>query len=456
MNKFDYKKIGISKLLVDVNNPRFEAVEKERDALEKMVSDQPDKLIALSKDILDSGLNPADPIQVTPSLTEKGKFVVLEGNRRVTALKLLRKPRIISSSYKAFFKRLAPLVEQFRLNPINSVQCVVYYEPSDSDRWIELKHTGENRGKGTVSWDSKQQARFHNRKGGNNPIALQAIEFLQNSSYTNKKLKKDLSGLPYTNLERLLTDPDIRDALGVTYKNKTLETVHGEAEVIKGFTKIAEDFLYKDYTVNNVRTKKDRAMYIEEFGPEDLPSLHAKRVAPWKLFSGSENNPEKRIEGELKPQGEKRKKDLPARKTLIPKGLVLQINDPRPKKIYFELKNIKVGDFENAVAVTFRVFIELSIDAFIESKNGKIKGVKKMTPLKEKIEKTINYFEAAKILNDHQLKGIRMMINENHGLLSVDTFNAYVHNRVYSPKEKDLITAWDNIQVFILKLWENV
>ncbi len=117
---------------------------------------------------------------------------------------------------------------------------------------------------------------------------------------------------------------------------------------------------------------------------------------------------------------------------------------------------MRVEDFENSVAVTFRVFVELSIDAFIESKNGKIKGVKKMTPFKDKVKKTIEYFEDSKKLNDHQLKGISVLVDEPNGILSIDTFNAYVHNRTYSPKESHLINSWNDIQLFIQKIWEDI
>ncbi|GAI24887.1 unnamed protein product, partial [marine sediment metagenome] len=56
------------------------------------------------------------------------------------------------------------------------------------------------------------------------------------------------------------------------------------------------------------------------------------------------------------------------RKRLIPKSCVLKINNPKVDSIYRELQRIDVK-FKNAVAVTFRVFIELSLDCYIEA-NG--------------------------------------------------------------------------------------
>lgn len=453
MGNIETKKISLSRLAINLSNPRFESVNNEKEAINLMIETQSNKLINLAKDILAENLNPSDLIQVSADV-QLNKYIVLEGNRRITALKLLNKPSLIDRKFINFYKKLKPLADQYKQKPIKNILCVVYEDRDDADKWIELKHTGENDGVGTVSWDSTQQARFNKKQKGQNPIALQAIEFLSRSEFTDPDLKKDLGKLPYTNIERLLTDPDIRNVIGISYKNKNLESLYDEKEVVKGLSKISRDFLYKNYTVNNVRNKKDRIKYIEEFEPEDLPIKPSGTRSPWILISAT--NPVNNQQ-EAKPENEERIEEIPStRKTLIPKDFILKIHDNRPNKIYHELKTLKVEDFENAVSVTLRVFVELTIDAFIESKKGQITGVKKMTPFKDKVQKTIEYLESSNKLTDHQLKGIKVLINEPDGILSIDTFNAYVHNRNYSPKERHLISTWNDIQIFIQKIWENI
>lgn len=453
MGKTETKKILLSKLQLNLENPRFESVGSEKEAINLMIETLAAKLIKLAKDILENELNPADLIQVTPN--RENKFTVLEGNRRITALKLLRKPSLIERRHISFYKKIKPLSDQFNKKPSQKILCVIFHDPIDSDKWIELKHTGENDGVGTVQWDSTQQARFTRKRKGQTPIALQAIEFLSRSEFTDTSLKEDLGKLPYTNIERLLTDPDIRDILGLSYKEKNLETVYKEEEIVKGLSKIARDFLYRNYTVNQVRNKKDRLKYIEEFSENDLPQKPLATNSIWRLTSAK--NLSMDIENEdLSPIPHKPKDISSKRKCLIPKDCIIKITDRRPNKIYHELKTLNINDFENAVAVTFRVFVELTVDAFIESKQGQIKGVKKMTAFKEKVQRTIDYFQSAQILNDHQLKGIRVLINERDGILSIDTFNAYVHNRVFFPKADHLMNSWNDIQIFIEKIWQNV
>lgn len=455
MGEIKKKAIKLTNLSVSIENPRFEMVTNQRDAIQMMVADQPEKLIKLAKDILDAGLNPGDPVYVTADSTSKSRYTVLEGNRRISILKILNSPEIVDNKSSAFINKLKPYIQTFKKNPIINIECLVFDDAADADKWIELKHTGENSGVGTVSWDSTQQARFNKKVKGHNPIALQAIEFLERSSHTDGKLKQDLSKLSYTNMERLLTDPDVRETLGIKYNNKILSSDLEEAEVVKGLTKIANDFLYNSYTVNNIRSKKERKQYLEEFSKETLPNKNQKASSPWQLISSSLKtgdgiNP-------VSKQSAKKSNPLSSeRKYLIPRDCVIKISDKRVNVIYHELKNLEVVDFVNATAVIFRVFIELSIDTFIASKNGTIKGVKKLTPLKEKVEKVADYFQSSNILTDHELKGIRVSINDAHDILSIDTFNAYVHNRLYSPNEQHLKRSWEIMQMFVEKLWENI
>ena len=51
------------------------------------------------------------------------------------------------------------------------------------------------------------------------------------------------------------------------------------------------------------------------------------------------------------------------------------------------------------------------------------------------------------------LDGISKAISQKDNPLNVDTLNAYIHNRFFSPTERDLRVAWDNSQPFFEKIW---
>ena len=84
----------LSELRLDQQNYRIGPVGTQRDALKEIIEDQKSKLANLAEDILAVGLSPGEQIWVTRDLNTKGSYVVLEGNRRVAALKLLETPAL--------------------------------------------------------------------------------------------------------------------------------------------------------------------------------------------------------------------------------------------------------------------------------------------------------------------------------------------------------------------------
>jgi hypothetical protein len=52
------------------------------------------------------------------------------------------------------------------------------------------------------------------------------------------------------------------------------------------------------------------------------------------------------------------------------------------------------------------------------------------------------------------LAGVEKGIDDKNSPLYVETFHNYVHNRFYSPTERDLKVAWDNTQLFFERIWQ--
>ena len=73
--------------------------------------------------------------------------------------------------------------------------------------------------------------------------------------------------------------------------------------------------------------------------------------------------------------------------------------------------------------------------------------------LVEKLKAAATDLESRSVCGKPELKRIRGFATNSKNSLSVDTLNAYVHNKDYSPTAADLKTAWDNIQVFMESLW---
>ena len=100
----------------------------------------------------------------------------------------------------------------------------------------------------------------------------------------------------------------------------------------------------------------------------------------------------------------------------------------------------------------FRVFLELSVDAYID--DHPIAGLTNDDKLRKKVEKVSIDLEARKKLNKHQARAIRSA-NMEHSFLApgVNTMNDYVHNEHIFPSPSDLRAAWNSMQPFITAMW---
>lgn len=448
MSKYSVGPIPLNKLTINIENPRFEMLGDQQEAIHVMIQDQGEKLFNLAKDIVEAGLNPCELPIVAPHETKEGYFNVLEGNRRIIVLKLLNTPELIDPEFKNYLNKFKKVGNEFKKNPITEVQCVTFNKNEDAYRWIRLKHTGENKGVGIVGWDAQQEARFEEKITGVSKIALQTLDFLKGEKSIDEDIKKRLKDVPSTSLERLLRDGNVQDTIGIIIVEGRLQTTLQKAEVIKGLTKIVKDLVDKNIKVKDIYTKENRKEYIESFSQLDLPNQKNKAEAPWELVSSKSQE---------ETDGKKKSRPISTeRHYIIPRDCILKIKEKRINKIYSELRKLNCENYVNATAVLFRVFIELSVDTFIDK--FKLLKVKKKNPptLRQKTEAVANYFEKNNVLNRAQLKPIRIAVSSQNNILSIDTFHAYVHNPHLSPIAKDLKTTWDNIQLFIETVWSHI
>lgn len=447
----EIKLIPLTSLLVNIENPRYEMVSSQQEAIRLMIEDQKDKLAKLAEDILNNGLNPSDLIMVTPYEKNKSQFVVLEGNRRIVALKLLNNPSLILEKHKSLYRKFKQLSEIFIKNPIIEIPCIIFSDEKESYKWIKLKHTGENDGIGTVSWDAQQKARFEERMQGKAKYSLQVIEFLKNQNNVEEDIKKRLKEVPLSSLQRLLSDPDVRGAIGIEIENGKVVTNLEPNEVIKPLKRIINDLLREDFTVKQIYYKDDRLNYIESFTKNDIPDKTKTLKQKWELISSP---PFDKIKDEKVTVKQKSKPISTKRKTLIPKSCIIPISSPRVNNIYRELKDLDLDNFSNAGAVLFRVFIELSVDAFIEKYKLPINIDN--DKLYKKVQVVSEYLEKNGLLDKNKLKGIKTSVSNPNSIMSINSFHSFVHNRYFAPIANDLKLAWDNIEPFIITLWNQI
>jgi len=440
------KKLPLSKLNLNQENPRFDSVESQKIALATMIeSKKGDELWNLAKDIVENGLNPSEiPIVYQ---NDDGDYVVKDGNRRVAALLAISKPSSIPTDDEGYINRFKKLKTKAILSKIRQVPCVIFNNEQDADRWVQLNHTGKNKGVGTVEWDSIMKERFRSHIDGRTSMQLQAFNFVER--HADSELREKLADFPLTNLERLLGNPDFRSILGFTLDDGTLKYEIPKDEALRNLTKVVHD-LATDVKVDQIYSKYLMSKYADKLRSEGYLKS-APKCTPTPVEEAREP-PEKIIEVEKK--SEKARPSVGKRNRLIPDDCNIVIDEPRVNAIYEELKRLNVKDYPNATSVLFRVFFEMSLNRYIIEKN--VERINADSKLISKIQKVHEHFVNNGIMKKEEMQRLMMLTNAtgNQPIPMTTQFNGYVHNPDFNPLTGDLKVLWDNLQPFILKLWE--
>lgn len=446
------KSIPLANLLLDVVNPRFETEQdNQRDAIRRMAEDQGEKLLNLAEDIVEHGLDPSSLTIAMPSETGANRHVVLEGNRRLVALKLLQQPDLASGVWAGNrFQRLKELSSAFKPRQLREVPVIVVPDREAASHWIVLRHRGEQGGRGIVSWDGMAVARYEQRRGGGRTApALKVVDFVREKGTLDQDTLDRLPDIPLTTLQRLLNDPAAREQLGIDLSNGQIVTTLPDQEVLKGLSRVVRDAAHGDLKVSTIETKKHRAEYLKTFKAGDLPSKRAKPGDAREVgATGAAPLPSDRPTTRRSPR---------KRSVLVPHGCALNITLPKARDIYSELRRLRVDEYPNAIGVLFRVFLELSVDQYLIAKRIVTKAQlanPRDYPLSRKVIKAADHLQSGGVLSKQELIGARRAAAKDHFLAaSIETLHAYVHDADFAPGPSDLKTGWDSLERFFKALW---
>lgn len=449
--------LKIDDLRLDHDNPRIPVADSQRVALQRILDDQGPKLANLAESIVAEGLSPMDRLLVMKDAGAK-TYVVLEGNRRLAALKVLKNAAVLTGLEvpPAIKKRLETASSQFDPASVEPVSCYEMPTRADATLWIQRRHTGEDQGRGIVDWSGEASARFR----GRDP-ALQALEFVrEHGSLTDDQRELLSKGFPITTLDRLLSTPDVRKSLGVDVTNGKLTTNLPIQQVVKGLRRVALDLAEKRINVTKLKSKAQQVDYISKLPSTDRPDL-AKGSANYsaidEIASGQANASSNAAAATSKPTASQRSRTTPARTTIVARPARLVVSNPKLAEIYAELKNLKLSSNPHAISVLLRVFIETSTDHYLTKVGISLtiptqgQGDKEKS-LRKKIEEAIAHMETNGA-SKKDFAGLTKGLSDKNHPLSVDLLHSYVHNRFVTPKERDLTMAWDNALSFLERIW---
>jgi hypothetical protein len=428
--------IAVASLLVDLKNWRLPQPQNgQREAEREIARRQGPKLLRLAEDIAKYGTNLAELPIVMPFGT---RYIVLEGNRRLVALRALENPQWLVGVFdpKAVVE-IRNLSKRFLQNPISSIYCLVVQSREEADHWIDLRHGGEKQGAGLVKWGADEKARFLAR-ATLPEIHTQALDFLANRGDLSSEQRQNV---PTATFKRLMGTPEVRKKLGVDLQEGKMTLLAPEKKVAKALLYVVNDLASGNTNTNKIRHRPDRLRYADKLPAEIAVTPSAKTARTPSTGKAKQ-----------KAQVSKFRPTTP-RDELIPTHCVLTITPPRIQQIAAELKSLSLTSHSNAISVLFRVFVELSCDAYIADV-GVNTTANIDSYLSTKLQDTAGDLVARGQLTQQQARPVRIAAEKDkYFAASVSVMNEYIHSPYIFPMPSDLRAGWDSLEPFFIALW---
>lgn len=502
-----YEQFAVENVLLDEENPRFaDHVDSQPAAIRSLLAEDPSKLLNLAADIAQTGM--LDPINPPYVARIDDDIIVLEGNRRFAALKLLRNHDLADDVSTG--RKLARIVAdakaagQTGLGP-NEVTCYVANNREQAKRWIELRHTGEADGVGIRRWNTYQSNSFRRKLNTAVDWAWLLVQRVISDFEDDAELVEDVRAVrdeKLTNLARLIGTASIRTSLRLDITSERV-IYKARAEFMHDLFKVLFSDLRSE-GVGAIFTEADRRTYVlglldvmtlnpdesdtdadvdpdaptEPVVSEDeqrdkqngdrAPEAHASStdepavsedLSPPVLpnppigstGSGDEKPAAPQPSGVTPPTPKSRASSLKGEPKIF-RGMILKHVDDRTRKLLKQAQVPKIDTSPAVAAVMVRVILELVVTEVGENQGW----TKEKKTLSQKIRACLLGLDPDcenPTKRDKQLEMAWVTTQKSGGDgLGVEELNAYVHNFMADPTPEGVRSLTRDFKYFITEL----
>ena len=329
-----------------------------------------DKAMDLAHSIASRGYFPTEPLLV---IKERNKHVVVEGNRRCAALKVLNNPDILDQSGANRVRYL----RGSRYRSISSVPAIIAPNRRATDHIVAGRHIRSP----VLAWQPGNKARFIISKLGHgyDSDTLQSkLGFSQQEIQEAKKITVidrmaraiDLSGKlkkkvesPRSNIVSTI-DRVFESSAGQKFLKIKPSPNHGiigsttQEEFMRAFKLLVEDIASGKENSRTLNTHDDIEQYFKHRNPKAI-AKGSGRFEPESIIQQ-----EPAAASALSSKRRPKQKKIHA--TVIPSNLKIRCTDNRRIiDIRRELIKLKHEKFPNAGAALLRVFFELTVKDYL-------------------------------------------------------------------------------------------
>jgi hypothetical protein len=403
------RKIALNSLLVNRANDRHGELENETAAIAWLFNTHESHMRSLAKDIVEQG----EIFELPLVWPDGSSFIVFDGNRRVTCLKLLDAPRRAPTrDLQKFFEAQR---EHWRGAFPEGVQCQVEADRDRIDGILFRRHTGTQSGVGQSKWTDRMKANFVNRTGKGDGFNV-ADEIEKRLSKAN--LLPTRRKIPRSTMNRLLSAEPFRNRLGFSVNKGRFAFTHSEDVVLSAMARVAQDLANRDLVLGDIWDVDGKRAYLDKLELQGvLPNVEHTLSTP--RADEHEGKPAR-----VKPSVRAKPTDRP---TLIPMkdfGLIWPGRLQRHHQIWEELQfHLELKRHPNSISVLLRVLLELAIENYITRESVTVHENDKLSTRLLKVGKNL---QTAGKIGDKEM-GILNKFQQNEKLVSADTLNRYVH-----------------------------
>ena len=427
---FAYK---LNSLWLDLNNPRirYKGENLNQTQIIKFLIKN-ENVYSLAKKISEEGYFVGEEPIIC---IENDKKIVLEGNRRTAALKILKDPDKYLSRGKA--KILKDNIAKNNIDVDRKVSCYIAPNRLLANPIIYERHNGAT----LQQWKTGNQYSFVaqmkyedgltieeicdvlNETKGNVIKPLRAYNlFLEGKEVLEKEADIDINIVDFdiTNLERFFLYKPARELLGVDFDSETgdliinLPRVEFEKRIQKVFTVIIESERFS----REFNTDKDKAAFLEALKKESdfdftiLPGEHGTSSRSSELDKNVQDK-----KGEETTRRRKRRKGG-GFTSIIPKEKDLIFGNDKLDSLFEELKKLP-KDKKYSFALLLRTYLEQCLYFYLKKNEllGEVadKASKRQTQdAEKKVDQLINYLVSTHSLTTELDKEAFMRILRFH------------------------------------------
>lgn len=479
MRNFNYELINIKDLCVNPENYRYvDEVQDEITAIIAMFNvpsgDPKKEMVNLAKDIMEDGLNPFE-MPIVCYDDDVNKYVVYDGNRRITCLKLMTQYK----KNEEILRSVPTVAEIFKLEykGEEAIQCVVYDEVDDAIHFLNKIHNDVNNGIGRKQWDSHAKMKA-NAANGNRSKSYAIVEFIKSNSNSDPQLLNLMSTKRWiSKLERVVSFAKFKEVYNIHFDNNSnMSYSDTEEQVLKMMSKLVFDIINNSAT-DNFRFKKDFEQYIIKLPNEYKTQVSVKQKDESKARNGNmcedsnkkNNNDDK---GEAKDEkhskvepnntsnrgmnfkGTGRPKPIRKKYAYTTESLVLGKTyqnedyfclDEKGREFLIEMESLNIREYPFAVAALCRCLLEYILKQWLDEYGGTFNS--KMLPSTYK--GCVNLLFIKKVINSKENSVLNAQINKEDYLTLLNT---WIHSDTSACVSLDNLTSgWNNVRLLIEK-----